>query len=81
MEKRTDAARGPGFRGPFFHDTKADVRPGDLLRPGHRSNFGERGTANYVYLTAALDAATWGAELSAAWDQVGRPWERSAAWA
>jgi Rifampin ADP-ribosyl transferase len=32
-------------------------------RPGYRSNFGERGKANNVYLTATLDAATWGAEL------------------
>jgi hypothetical protein len=50
--------------GPFYHGTKADLKPGDLLRPGHRSNFGERREANYVYLTATLDAATWGAELS-----------------
>jgi rifampin ADP-ribosylating transferase len=50
--------------GPFYHGTKADLNPGDLLQPGNRSNFGERRTANYVYLTATLDAATWGAELS-----------------
>lgn len=50
--------------GPFFHGTKADLRPGDTIEPGYRSNFGERRTANYVYLTATLDAATWGAELA-----------------
>jgi rifampin ADP-ribosylating transferase len=50
--------------GPFFHGTKADLRPGDLLQPGYRSNFGARATANFIYLTATLDAATWGAELS-----------------
>jgi hypothetical protein len=49
---------------PFYHGTKADLKPGDVLRPGYRSNFGERRTAKYVYLTATLDAATWGAELS-----------------
>ena len=49
--------------GPFYHGTKADLKPGDLLKPGHTSNFGERRSANYVYLTATLDAATWGAEL------------------
>ncbi len=49
--------------GPFYHGTKADLKPGDLLEPGHNSNFGERRSANYVYLTATLDAATWGAEL------------------
>ncbi len=50
--------------GPFFHGTKADLRPGDLLRPGNRSKFSERQNANYVYLSATLDAATWGAELA-----------------
>jgi hypothetical protein len=50
--------------GPFFHGTKADLQPGDLLEPGYSSNFGERKTANYVYLTATVDAATWGAELA-----------------
>lgn len=50
--------------GPFYHGTKADLRPGDLLEPGRTSNFGERRTANHVYLTATLDAATWGAELA-----------------
>jgi rifampin ADP-ribosylating transferase len=51
--------------GPFYHGTKADLRPGDLLEPGFSSNFGERKRANYIYLTATLDAATWGAELGA----------------
>ncbi|WP_024285542.1 NAD(+)--rifampin ADP-ribosyltransferase [Cellulomonas sp. KRMCY2] len=50
--------------GPFFHGTRADLTPGDLLEPGRTSNFGERPTASYVYLTATLDAATWGAELA-----------------
>jgi rifampin ADP-ribosylating transferase len=50
--------------GPFFHGTKADLKSGDLLGPGYTSNFGERRKANYVYLTATVDAATWGAELA-----------------
>jgi rifampin ADP-ribosylating transferase len=50
--------------GPFFHGTKADLTTGDLLDPGWSSNFGERKRANFVYLTATLDAATWGAELA-----------------
>jgi len=50
--------------GPFFHGTKVDLQPGDLLELGYRSNFGERRKANYIYLTATLDAATWGAELA-----------------
>jgi hypothetical protein len=50
--------------GPFYHGTKADLKAGDLLEPGYSSNFGERRKANYVYLTATLDAAAWGAELA-----------------
>jgi len=50
--------------GPFYHGGKADLKPGDLLQPGYNSNFGERRKANFVYLTATLDAATWGAELA-----------------
>lgn len=50
--------------GPFYHGTKADLYPGDLLSPGYTSNFGAGEKANFVYLTATLDAATWGAELA-----------------
>ncbi|WP_107771861.1 NAD(+)--rifampin ADP-ribosyltransferase [Nocardioides sediminis] len=55
--------RGPDD-GPFFHGTKAVVRPGDLLSPGRGSNYGAGATARFIYLTATLDAATWGAELA-----------------
>ena len=48
----------------FFHGTKADLNPGDLIEPGYNSNYGKRKNAAYVYLTATLDAATWGAELA-----------------
>jgi len=48
----------------FFHGTKADLKPGDLIEPGYSSNFGKRKEASYVYLTGTLDAATWGAELA-----------------
>ncbi len=51
--------------GGLFHGTKADLKVGDLLEPGRRSNYGGGRTANHAYLTATLDAATWGAELAA----------------
>ena len=51
--------------GAYLHGTKADLAVGDLLRPGRPSNFGAGRTAGHVYLTATLDAATWGAELAA----------------
>lgn len=50
--------------GAFLHGTKADLAVGDLLTPGHGSNFEEGRIANHIYFTKTLDAATWGAELS-----------------
>jgi rifampin ADP-ribosylating transferase len=50
--------------GSLFHGTKADLKVGDLLEPGRRSNYGDARTANHVYFSATLDAATWGAELA-----------------
>jgi hypothetical protein len=48
----------------YYHGTKADLRPGDLIEPGRASNFGNRHRAAFVYLTATRDAAIWGAELA-----------------
>jgi rifampin ADP-ribosylating transferase len=48
----------------FYHGTRADLRPGDLIEAGRMSNFGKRNQTTYVYLTGTLDAATWGAELA-----------------
>jgi rifampin ADP-ribosylating transferase len=48
-----------------YHGTRADLQPGDLIRPGHVSNFGATArTANHIYFTRTLDAAAWGAELA-----------------
>ena len=55
---------GSADPGPFFHGTKADLKVGELLEAGKSSNFGEGKTANFVYLTATMDAAVWGAELA-----------------
>ena len=49
---------------PLYHGTKADLSPGDLIVPGFASNFGGRRNAVWVYVTATLDAAAWGAELA-----------------
>lgn len=48
----------------FLHGTKAELEPGDLIEPGRKSNYGSRADAAFVYFTATLDAATWGAELA-----------------
>lgn len=50
--------------GPFYHGTKADLNRGDLLESGFSSNYGEQKKANYIYFTATMDAAIWGAELA-----------------
>jgi len=48
----------------YFHGTKADLKPGDFINIGINSNFGQRNKAKYIYLTATIDAAVWGAELA-----------------
>ena len=52
------------FSQTFFHGTKADLKIGDLIEVGLNSNYGQRKNAKYIYLTATLDAAIWGAELA-----------------
>ena len=47
----------------FYHGTRADLKPGDLLGPGFGSNFVER-ALKHIYFSATLEAATWGAELA-----------------
>jgi hypothetical protein len=48
----------------LYHGTKANLKEGDLIAPGFNSNYGQNKKALYVYLTATLDAAIWGAELA-----------------
>ena len=50
--------------GVYLHGTKAELAAGDLLVPGRESNFEAGRVMNYVYFTATLDAAVWGAELA-----------------
>lgn len=52
------------FAQSYFHGTKADLKIGDMITPGFNSNFGQRKNAKYVFASATLDAAVWGAELS-----------------
>ncbi len=52
------------IEGPFYHGTKADLEVGDLIGRGYTSIYGSRRQANFVYLSATLEAATWGAELA-----------------
>lgn len=59
-----DVHRPTPFAQTYLHGTKADLRIGDLIVPGYLSNYGKRKTAKYVFFSATLDAAVWGAELA-----------------
>ncbi len=48
----------------YYHGTKANLKKGELIEPGFNSNYGSRKKAAFIYLTATMDAATWGAELA-----------------
>jgi hypothetical protein len=51
--------------GPFFHGTKADLRVGELLTAGFRSNYRPEVVMNHIYFTALPDGAGLAAELAA----------------
>jgi rifampin ADP-ribosylating transferase len=48
----------------YYHGTKANLKIGNYIVPGYASNYGQNKKANFVYFTATLDAAIWGAELA-----------------
>ncbi len=52
------------FAQTYFHGTKADLKIGELVEAGFNSNYGQRKNAKYIFLSATLDAAIWGAELA-----------------
>jgi hypothetical protein len=51
--------------GPFFHGTIADLRAGELLTAGYRSNYRPEVVMNHIYFTANADGAGLAAELAA----------------
>ena len=52
------------FSQSFFHGTRANLNPGDLIVVGFQSNFTETVPLSWVYFSGTLDAAIWGAELA-----------------
>ena len=62
-DKSNKSGQSP-FAQTYFHGTKADLKVGDFIEVGFNSNFGQRKNAKYIFLTATLDAAIWGAELA-----------------
>ena len=63
-EQEMRVERATPFAQTYFHGTKADLKLGDLIEVGFNSNYGQKKNAKYIFLTATLDAAIWGAELS-----------------
>jgi hypothetical protein len=63
-ENKSNESGPSPFSQTFFHGTKAELKIGDLIETGLNSNFGQKRKAKYIYLTATLDAAVWGAELA-----------------
>lgn len=39
----------------YYHGTKADLKVGDLIAPGHASNYGQRKQGNFVHLRTWQD--------------------------
>lgn len=62
--KNEDKSTQSPFAQTYFHGTKADLKIGDFIETGLNSNYGQNNKAKYIYLTATLDAAIWGAELA-----------------
>ena len=54
----------PADSGPFYHGTKADLKAGDLLTPGGRSNYQSDLVMNHIYFTALANGAGLAAALA-----------------
>jgi rifampin ADP-ribosylating transferase len=63
-ENKSNAPGQSPFAQTYFHGTKADLKIGGFIEVGLSSNYGQRKNAKYIYLTATMDAAIWGAELA-----------------
>ncbi|MBU7569517.1 MAG: NAD(+)--rifampin ADP-ribosyltransferase, partial [Flavobacterium sp.] len=64
MEQKKNEQTPTPFEQTYFHGTKADLKIGDLIKVGYTSNYGQQKNAKYIFLSATLDAAIWGAELA-----------------
>ena len=53
------------IEGPFYHGTASVLQPGDLLEPGHESNYQRGRTSNNIYFSGSA-AAGLAAEMATA---------------
>jgi len=63
-EQQSNGQGATPFAQTYFHGTRSDLKIGDLIKVGFNSNYGQRKNAKYIFLSATLDAAIWGAELA-----------------
>jgi hypothetical protein len=63
-QNKTEIKAQSPFVQTYFHGTKANLKIGDFIEVGYNSNYGKRKNAKYIFLSATLDAAIWGAELA-----------------
>ncbi len=63
-EQHTNSQGANPFAQTYFHGTKADLKIGEMIQTGFHSNYSESNNAKYIFLSATLDAAIWGAELA-----------------
>jgi hypothetical protein len=64
-EERVVAGSGDRLPSSFFHGTKADLQPGDLIEGRDPSAHTDReGAPKFVYLMGTVDAAAWQSELA-----------------
>jgi rifampin ADP-ribosylating transferase len=54
----------PSDKGPFYHGTRADLQVGDMLLPGHMSNYQSELQMNHIYFTALANGAGLAAALA-----------------
>lgn len=64
IDQKSSEQGATPFAQTYFHGTKSDLKVGEFIEVGFISNYGEQKNAKYIFLSATLDAAIWGAELA-----------------
>jgi tetratricopeptide (TPR) repeat protein len=64
QELAISSAKKPADKGPFYHGTKADLKVGDLLTAGSKSNYKQDLVMNHIYFTALANGAGLAAALA-----------------
>jgi rifampin ADP-ribosylating transferase len=64
LEKAEFSKNHPSDQGPFYHGTRADLKKGDLLLAGLKSNYKSELQMNHIYFTAMVNGAGLAAALA-----------------